>query len=58
MIITVTEVVLTQLLSYAIALMQLPNCSLVSKQKIKTRPQNTMAPSYHSKVISNQNKGV
>ena len=48
MIITATEVVLIQLLSYTV----------VSEQKIKMKTQNTMAPSYHSKVTSTQNKGV
>ena len=38
-----TEVVLIQLLSYN-----------VSKQKIKMKTRNTMAPSYHSKVTSTQ----
>ena len=46
--ITATEVVLIQLFSYTV----------VSKQKIKMRTRNTMAPSYHSKVTSTQNKGV
>ena len=45
---TAKEVVLIQLFSY----------SVVSKQKIKMKTWNTMAPSYHSKVTSTQNKGV
>ena len=46
--ITVTQVVLIQLFSYSVA----------SKQKIKMKTLNTMAPSYHAKVTSTQNKGV
>ena len=42
-IITVTEVVLIQLFSYN-----------VSKQNIKMKTRNTMAPSYHLKVTSTQ----
>ena len=45
--ITATEIVLVQLFSY----------SVVSKLKMKIT-ENTMAPSYHSKVTSTQNKGV
>ena len=45
--ITTTEVFLIQLFSY----------NVVSRQKIKMKTQNTMAPSYHSKVISTQSKG-
>ena len=37
---------------------QLFSLNVVSKQKIKMEIRNTMAPSYHSKVTSTQNKGV
>ena len=46
--ITATEVVLIQFFSY----------NVVSKQRIKMKTKNTMAPSYHSKLTSNQNKKV
>ena len=46
--ITATEIVLVQLFSY----------SVVSKLEMKMKTENTMAPSYHSKVTSTQNKGV
>ena len=46
--ITATEVALIQLFSYKV----------VSKQKIKMKTWNTMAPSYNLKVISTHKKGV
>ena len=41
-----------------VALVQLFSYAFVSKQKIKVKTRNIMAPSYHSKVTSTQNKGV
>ena len=50
MVITATEVVLIKLFSYTIVSNQ--------KKKNKMKTQDTMAPSYHSKVFSTQSKGV
>ena len=49
--ITATEVVLNQLFSLAVVSKQ-------TKKKKKTELRNAMAPSYHSKVTSLQNKGA